>query len=76
MSCLLKPFYFSGIVGYPNFIPEDVIDNSVIFHNSGDAYAHVKAFWKLIDDWYDPSIYEDALMQLFSSTLLEGKEPA
>jgi hypothetical protein len=69
MSYLLKPFDFSGIVGYPNFIPEDVIDNSPIFHNGGDACAHVKAFGQLIDDWYDPPIYEDALMQLFSWTL-------
>jgi hypothetical protein len=76
MSYLLKPFDFSGIVGYPNFIPEDVIDNSPIFHNGGDVCAHVKAFWKLIDDWYDPPIYEDALMQLFSWTLLEGNRPA
>jgi hypothetical protein len=44
MRCLLKTFGFSGIVGYPNFIPEDVIDNSPTFHNGGDACAHVKAF--------------------------------
>jgi hypothetical protein len=31
MSCLLKPFDFSGIVGYPNNIPEDVNDNLLIF---------------------------------------------
>jgi hypothetical protein len=53
-------------------IPKDVIDNLFNFHDGGDACAHVKAIGKLIDDWYDPSIYEDALMQLISWTLLEG----
>jgi hypothetical protein len=72
MSYLLKHFDFSGIVGYPNYIPEDVIENLSNFHDCGDACAHVKAFGKLIDDWYDPPIYEDALMQLFSWTLCEG----
>jgi hypothetical protein len=72
MSFLLKPFDFSGIVGYPNYIPEDVIENLSNFHDYGDACAHVKAFGQLIDDWYNPPIYEDALMQLFSWTLCEG----
>jgi hypothetical protein len=71
MSCLVKPFDFSEIVGYPNDIPEDV-DNVLEFHEGGDACAHVKAFWQLIDDWHNPPVYEDALMRLFSWTLLEG----
>jgi hypothetical protein len=74
MSDLQKPFDFSEIVGYPNDIPEDVVDNVIEFHNGGDAYAHVKAFGKFIDDWYDPPIHEDALMRLFSWTLLEVRE--
>jgi hypothetical protein len=76
MSDLKKPFDFSEIVGYPNDIPEDVVDNVIEFHNGGDAYAHVKAFGKFIDDWYDPPIHEDALMRLFSWTLLEGQGSA
>ena len=46
------------------------------FHEGGDACAHVKAFWKLIDDWDDSPIHEDALMLLFSWTLLEGQRSA
>jgi hypothetical protein len=76
MRCLIKPFDFSGIVGCPNFIPEDVNDNLSNFRNGGDAYAHVRAFGKLIDGWYDPPIHEDALMRLFSWTLLEGQGSA
>jgi hypothetical protein len=76
MSDLTKPFDFSGIVGYPNNISEDVIDNVLEFHEGGDACAHVKAFWQLIDDWHNPPIYEDALMILFSWTLLEGQGSA
>jgi hypothetical protein len=66
MSELTKPFDFSEIVGYPNDIPEDVVDNVLEFHEGGDACAHVEAFWKLIDDWDDSPICEDALMLLFS----------
>jgi hypothetical protein len=72
MSEITRPFDFSEIVGYPNDIPEDVVDNVLEFHEGGDACAHIKAFWKLIDDWDDTPIHEDALMQLFSWTLLEG----
>jgi hypothetical protein len=32
MSDLTKPFDFSEIVGYPNDIPEDVLDNVLNFH--------------------------------------------
>jgi hypothetical protein len=76
MSELTKPFDFSEIVGYPNDIPEDVVDNVLEFHEGGDACAHVEAFWKLIDDWDDSPICEDALMLLFSWTLLEGQGSA
>jgi hypothetical protein len=76
MSELTKPFDFSEIVGYPNDIPEDVVDNVLEFHEGGDACAHIKAFWKLIDDWHDAPIHEDALMRLFSWTLLEGQGSA
>jgi hypothetical protein len=70
MSDLEKPFDFSEIVGYPNDIPEDVLDNVLNFQYGDDACAHVKAFEKLIDDWDNSPICEDALMRLFSSTLL------
>jgi hypothetical protein len=76
MSELTKPFDFSEIVGYLNDIPEDVVDNVLEFHEGGDACTHVKAFWKLIDDWHDSPICEDALMLLFSWTLLEGQGSA
>ena len=56
--------------GYPNYIPEDVVDNVIEFDNGDDACAHVKAFGQLIDDWDDSPICEDALMRLFSWTLL------
>jgi hypothetical protein len=42
------------------------------FHDYGDALAHVRAFGQLIDDCYDPPIYEDVLMELFSWTLFLG----
>jgi hypothetical protein len=72
MSSITRPFDFSEIVGYPNYIPENVLDNVIIFHEDGDACTHIKAFWNLIDDWDDTPIHEDSLMQLFSWTLLEG----
>jgi hypothetical protein len=70
----MKPFDFSEIVGYPNDIPEDVVDNVLEFHEGGDACAHVKAFWKLIDGWHDPPIYEDALMKLFPGLFWRARE--
>jgi hypothetical protein len=76
MSDLTKPFDFSEIVGYPNDIPEDIVDNVLEFHEGGDACAHINAFWKLINGWHDPPIYEDSLMRLFSWTLLEGQGSA
>jgi hypothetical protein len=72
MSSITRPFDFSEIVGYPNYIPENILDNVIIFHEDGDACTHIKAFWNLIDDWDDTPIHEDSLMQLFSWTLLEG----
>jgi hypothetical protein len=74
MSYLLKPFDFSEIIGYPNDIPEDVLDNVLKFQYGDDACAHVKAFGQLIDDWDDSPICEDALMQLFSWTLLVDED--
>jgi hypothetical protein len=75
MSSITQPFDFSEIVGYPNYIPENVLDNVYVFgfHEDGDACAHIKAFWDLIDDWDDTPIHEDSLMQLFSWTLLESE---
>jgi hypothetical protein len=58
------PFDFSEIVGYPNDIPEDVIDNVPDFDH-GHACAHIKAFTKFIDDWCDTPIHEDVLMRMF-----------
>jgi hypothetical protein len=76
MSSITRPFDFSEIVGYPNHIPENVLDNVFGFHDDDDACAHIKAFWNLIDDWDDTHIHEDALMQLFSWTLLEDQGSA
>jgi hypothetical protein len=70
MSDLQKPFDFSKIVGYPNDIPDDVLDNVLNFQYGDDACAHVKAFGQLIDDWDDSPFCENALMRLFSWTLL------
>jgi hypothetical protein len=72
MRTFLKPIDFSGIVGYPHNISEDVIEKFSDFHDYVDACAHVKALGQLIDDWYNPPIYEDDLMKLFSWTLCEG----
>jgi hypothetical protein len=78
MSSITRPFDFSEIVGCPNYIPENVIDNvdEFGFHEGGDAYAHIKAFWNLIDGWDDTPIHEDALMSMFSWTLLEDQGSA
>jgi hypothetical protein len=65
------PLDFSGIVGYPRDISEDVIENIPDFHDYGDACAHVRAFGHCIDEWCDPPIYEDVLMKLFFMTLCE-----
>jgi hypothetical protein len=71
MSYLLKPIDFSGFVGYPHDISEDVIDNLPDYHNYGDASAHIRAFTQCIDEWCDPPIYEDVLMSLFVMTFCE-----
>jgi hypothetical protein len=74
MDDITRPFDFSEIVGYPNYIPENVLDDVYLFkfHEDGDACTHIKTFWNLIDDWDNTPIHEDSLMQLFSWTLLEG----
>jgi hypothetical protein len=59
------------IVGYPHDISEDVIDNLPNYHNYGDARDHIRAFMQCIDEWCDPPIYEDVLMQLFVMTFCE-----
>jgi hypothetical protein len=72
MEDFYNPIDFSGIVGYPHDISDDVIENLSDFHDYGDACAHVKAFGQCIDDCYDPRIYEDVLMKLISWTLVDG----
>jgi hypothetical protein len=74
MSSITRPFDFSEIVGYPNYIPEDVVDNVFGFHEGGDACAHIKAFGNLIDDWDDTPIHEDALMSCFLGLFWRTKE--
>jgi hypothetical protein len=64
-----SPIDFSGIVGYPHDISEDVIDNIPDYDDYDDASDHVRAFTQCIDEWCDPPIYEDVLMQLFVMTL-------
>jgi hypothetical protein len=78
MSLITRPFDFSEIVGYPNYIPVNVLDNvfGFGFHEGGDACGHIKAFWNLIDDWDNTPIHEDALMCMFSWTLLEDQGSA
>jgi hypothetical protein len=72
MDTFLKPIDFSGMVGYPHDISEDVIENMYDFHNYDDVSAHIRAFGRCIDEWLDPPIYEDVLMKLFYWTLCEG----
>jgi hypothetical protein len=64
-----SPIDFSGIVGYPHDISEDVIDNLPDYHDYGDGSAHIRAFTQCIDNWCDPPIYEDVIMRLFVMTL-------
>jgi hypothetical protein len=71
MGAFYSPIDFSGIVGYPHDVPEIVIENLPDFRNYGDANAHIRAFGQCIDEWCDPPIYEDVLMQLFVMTLCE-----
>jgi hypothetical protein len=69
MDGFFDPIDFSGIVGYPHDISEDVIDNIPDFYDHDHAGAHIWAFTKCIEKWCDPPIYEDVLMQLFVFTL-------
>jgi hypothetical protein len=55
-----SPLDFSGVAGYPHDISDDVIEN-----------FHIRAFGQCIDEWCDPPIYEDVLMELFVTTLCE-----
>jgi hypothetical protein len=69
MDSFFYPIDFSGIVGYPHDIFEDVIDNILDFFYHDNAGAHIKAFTTCIEKWCDPPIYEDVLMRLFVFTL-------
>jgi hypothetical protein len=69
MDGFLDPIDFSGIIGYPHDISEDVIDNILDFYDHDHVDAHIWAFTKCIEKWCDPPIYEDVLMQLFVFTL-------
>jgi hypothetical protein len=69
MDGFYDPIDFSGIVGYPHDISKDVIDNVPDYNDHDDASTHIKAFTRCIDEWCDPPIYEDVLMQLFVMTL-------
>ena len=74
MDSFWNPFDFSGIVGYPHDISEDVIDNIPDFYDHDDASTHIRAFTQCIDEWCDPPIYEDVLMQLFVMTFVGERE--
>jgi hypothetical protein len=71
MDAFYNPLDFSGIVGYPHDISEDVIENILTIIILMMLSAHVRAFGHCIDEWCDPPIYEDVLMQLFVMTLCE-----
>jgi hypothetical protein len=71
MDDFYSPIDFSRIVGYPNDLPEIVIENLPDFRDNSDANAHIRAFGKCIDEWCDPPIHEDVLMKLFVLTLCE-----
>ena len=73
MDGFFDPIDFSGIVGCPHDISEDVIDNILEFDHT-HAGAHIVAFTKFINMWCDPPIYEDVLMQLFVFTLVRDQE--
>jgi hypothetical protein len=72
MRGFYSPIDFSRMVGYPHDISEDVIKNIPDFHNYDDASAHIRAFGRCIDEWCDPPIYEDVLMEFFVMTLVLG----
>jgi hypothetical protein len=66
-----NPIDFSEIIGYPQYVPEIFNENLPDFHNYGDPNAHIRAFVKCIDEWCDPHIHEDVLMQLFVMNICE-----
>jgi hypothetical protein len=70
MEGFFGPIDFSGIVGYLHGISEDAIDNIPDFFDHTHPGAHIWAFTKYIEKWYDPPIHEDVLMQLFALTLV------
>jgi hypothetical protein len=70
MEGFFGPIDFSGIVGYLHGISEDAIDNVPDFFDHTHPGAHIWAFTKYIEKWYDPPIHEDVLMQLFALTLV------
>jgi hypothetical protein len=43
------PIDFSGIVGYPHDISEDVIDNVPDYNDHDDASTHITAFTRCIN---------------------------
>ena len=49
MGGFYNPLDFSGIVGYPHDISEDVIDNIHDYHDFDDSSAHIRAFTQCID---------------------------
>ena len=49
MDSFFDPIDFSGIVGYPHDISEDVIDNILDFYDHDHAGAHIWAFTKCIE---------------------------
>jgi hypothetical protein len=72
MGGFYSPIDFSGMVGYPHDISEDVIKKMSEFHDYDDASAHIRDFGRCIDEWCDPPIYEDVLMELFVMNLILG----
>jgi hypothetical protein len=70
MDDFYNPIDFSGFVGYPHDISEDVVDNLPDYNNRDDASTHIRAFTRCIQKWCDPPIYEDLLIELFVLTLV------
>jgi len=69
MDDLYSLIDFSGILDFPHDISKYVIDNIPDFYDQDDASTHIKSFIKFIEEWCDPSIYEDVLIQFFVLTL-------
>jgi hypothetical protein len=74
MDSFFYPIDFSGIVGYPHDISEEVIDNIPDFFYHDNVGAPINAFTKCIKKWCDLPIYEDVLMRLFVFTLCGDRE--